>query len=112
MHNGADVPYSEMYCYVDGGKAYKLTPVGFDEMKKDSKGFYIYTSRVNLFAGTQTGGIMIGAILGGIPGALIGAAIESGTNLANGAIHGIGYKSSQESNVYIDSLTGAYVFTK
>lgn len=112
MHNGIDSSYSEMYCYVDEGKAYKLTPVGFDEMKKDNKGFYIYTSRVNLFTSAKTSGIMIGAILGGIPGALIGAAIESGANPPNGAIHGIGYRSSQESNVYIDSLTGAYVFTK
>ncbi|MFC3160019.1 hypothetical protein SAMN05443633_11641 [Chryseobacterium arachidis] len=112
LHNGADVSYSEMYCYVDGGKAYKLTPVGFDEMKKDDKGFYIYTSRVNLFAGGKGSGIIVGAVLGGIPGALIGAAIESGTNPPNGAVQGIGYRSSQESNVYIDSLTGAYIFEK
>lgn len=111
-HKGIDSSFSEMYCYVEGGKAYKLTPVGFDEMKKDDQGFYIYTSRVNLFAGEKTSGILVGAILGGIPGALIGAAIESGANPPNGAVHGIGYKTTQEDNVYIDSLTGAYVFTK
>ncbi|WP_312902871.1 hypothetical protein [Chryseobacterium taichungense] len=111
MNKGVESSFSEMYCYVEGGKAYKLTPVGFDEMKKDDKGFYIYTSRVNLFAESNTGGILVGAILGGIPGALIGAAIESGANPPNGAVHGIGYRSSLESNVYIDSLTGAYIFT-
>ncbi len=104
--------FSEMYCYVEEGKAYKLTPVGFDMLQKDSKGFYIYTSRANLFVEAKTGGVFVGAIAGGIVGALIGAAIDSGSNSNAGAMNGIGFKSTQESNVYIDSLTGAYIFEK
>lgn len=112
IKNQLSTSFSEMYCYVENGVAYKLTPVGFDEMKRNEKGFYIYTSRVNLFADTKSGGVMIGAIAGGVVGALIGAAIDSGSNGANGAVSGIGFKSTQESNVYIDSLTGAYIFEK
>ncbi|WP_265131966.1 hypothetical protein [Chryseobacterium oranimense] len=112
MRGDLQTSFSEMYCYVEGGKAYKLTPVGFDMLKRDSKGFYIYTSRVNLFAEAKTGGAFVGAIAGGIVGALIGAAIDSGSNSNAGAMNGIGFKSTQESNVYIDSLTGAYIFEK
>lgn len=112
MHNGLQASISEMYCYVEGGKAYKLTPVGFDEMQKDEKGFYIHSSRVNLFVESKTGGVFVGAIAGGLVGALIGAAIDSASNSKNGAMNGIGYKSTLEADVYIDSLTGTYVFEK
>ena len=101
-----------MYCYVEQGKAYKLTPVGFDEMVKDRKGFYIHTSRVNLFYQAKTGGAFVGAIAGGFVGALIGGAIDSASSTNSGAMNGIGYRSTLETDVYIDSLTGGYVFTK
>jgi len=55
---------------------------------------------------------MIGALAGGVVGALIGAAVDSGSNGANGAVNGIGFKSTQESDVYIDSLNGTYIFEK
>lgn len=112
MNGGLQAPLSDMYCYIEEGKVYKLTPVGFEVLQKDAKGFYIYTSRANLFAESKTGGVFVGAIAGGIVGALIGAAIDSGSNTNAGAINGIGFKSTQESNVYIDSLTGAYIFEK
>lgn len=112
MHNGVQTSISEIYCYVEGGKAYKLTPVGFDEMYKDEKGFYIHSSRVNLFVESKTGGVFIGAVAGGLVGALIGAAIDSASSSNSGAMNGIGYKSTLETDVYIDSLTGAYIFTR
>lgn len=112
IHKDLQTPLSDMFCYVEEGIAYKLTPVGFDEMKKNENGFYIYSSRVNLFTESKTGGVFVGAMAGGIVGAVIGAAIDSGSNKNNGSINGIGFKSSIEANVYIDSLTGAYVFEK
>ncbi len=112
MHNGMQVSLSEMYGYVEGGKAYKLTPVGFDEMQKSEKGFYIHSSRVNLFLEAKTGGAFVGAIAGGFVGAMIGVAIDSASSSNNGAMIGIGYRSTLETDVYIDSLTGGYVFTK
>lgn len=112
IRNGMQVSLSEMYGYVEGGKAYKLTPVGFDEMHKNEKGFYIHSSRVNLFLEVKTGGVFVGGIAGGFVGALIGAAIDSASSSNNGAMIGIGYRSTLETEVYIDSLTGGYVFTK
>jgi len=112
MYKDIQTSISQMYCYVEGGKAYKLTPVGFDGMRKDQKGFYIHTSRVNLFLQAKTGGVFVGAIAGGVVGALIGAAIDSASSSNGGAMNGIGYRSTLETDVYIDSLTGGYVFTK
>ncbi|MCS3530236.1 hypothetical protein [Chryseobacterium sp. JUb7] len=99
---------SEVFCYVEAGKAYRFTPVGFLEMIKDDKGFYIISARTELFAETKSGGIVIGAIAGGLVGAAIGAAIESGSN--KGAMNGFGFRSSTYTNVYIDSLTGSFNF--
>lgn len=112
MFKDVQTSISEMYCYVEQGKAYKLTPVGFDEMVKDRKGFYIHTSRINLFYQAKTGGAFVGAIAGGFVGALIGGAIDSASSTNSGAMNGIGYRSTLETDVYIDSLTGGYVFTK
>ncbi|WP_278378879.1 hypothetical protein [Chryseobacterium arthrosphaerae] len=112
LHQGQESSFSKMYCYVENGKAYKVTPVGFDEIKKDDKGFFIYSSRTNLFAASQTGGMFVGAVAGGVVGALIGAAIDSSSASNAGAVNGIGFRSTMESNVYLDSLTGAYIFEK
>lgn len=110
IHKDLQTSLAEMFCYVEEGKGYKLTPVGFDEMKKNENGFYIYSSRANLFTESKTGGVFVGAVAGGLVGAAIGAAIDSGSNRNSGAINGTGFKSSIEGIVYIDSLTGAYVF--
>ncbi|MDR6159391.1 hypothetical protein QF023_002907 [Chryseobacterium sp. SLBN-27] len=112
MTKDVQTSISQMYCYVEEGKAYKLTPVGFDEMVKDQKGFYIHTSRINVFYQAKTGGAFVGAIAGGFVGAVIGAAIDSASSSNSGAMNGIGYRSTLETDVYIDSLTGGYVFTK
>ncbi|WP_431611303.1 hypothetical protein [Chryseobacterium sp. 'Rf worker isolate 10'] len=112
IYNDLEASLYKMYCYVENGKAYKTTPVGFDEMNKDAKGFYIYSSRTNLFAASQTGGLFVGAVAGGLVGALIGAAIDSSSDANAGAVQGVGFRSTMESNVYLDSLTGGYVFEK
>lgn len=112
IDKGLETSLSKLYCYVENGIAYKTTPVGFDEIKKDNKGFYIYSSRTNLFASAQTGGLFVGAVAGGLVGALIGAAIDSSSNTNAGAVQGVGFRSTMESNVYLDSLTGSYIFEK
>lgn len=112
IYNDLETSLYKMYCYVEDGKAYKITPVGFDEMHKDAKGFYIYSSRTNLFAASQTGGLFVGAVAGGLVGALIGAAIDSSSDANAGAVQGVGFRSTMESNVYLDSLTGGYIFEK
>ncbi|MDQ0783811.1 hypothetical protein [Chryseobacterium sp. W4I1] len=103
------VPLSEVFCYVDSGKAYRGIPSGFVEMVKGNKGFYIISSRAQLSVQKMTGGMMVGALAGGVVGALVGGALDPGTS-HTAAITGA--KTTTSSKVYIDSLTGAYVFEK
>ncbi len=92
----------EIFGYVEDGKTYRLTPVGFLEMQKDDKGYYVVSSRLELFPPQNNSGIMIGAMAGGMIGALIGAAIDSGSAKRK--------PDTELSNVYIDPLTGEYSF--
>lgn len=109
-HNELQVSMSEAYCYVDAGKAYRLTPLGFVEMLKGSEGFFIVSSRQQLFKEKSSTGMMVGAAAGGVVGALIGAAIDSVSNAE--AMNGFGLKTPTISKVTIDSLTGSYIFEK
>ena len=105
------VPINEIFCYVKAGKPFLYTPIGFLEMEKDDKGFLIASSRAELVLKNHTEGMMIGAVAGGVVGALIGAAIDSGSNSNRNVIY-IGFASKTFCNVYLDSITGAYVFSK
>ncbi|REC44769.1 glycine zipper family protein [Chryseobacterium pennipullorum] len=103
------ISLGEVFGYVDAGIAYRLTPNGFQEMKKNENGFYIIISRSQLFAKSTIGPAgLIGAFAGGIVGAAIGAAIDSGSN--KGAAEGFGFKSPTMTTVYVDSLTGDFNF--
>ena len=56
----------EIFGYVEDGKAYRLTPAGFLEMEKDGKGYYVVSSRLELFPPQNNNGVMIGAMMGGM----------------------------------------------
>lgn len=94
---------NELFGYVDEGKMYRITPVGFLEVMKDDKGFYVISSRTELFPPQSGNGAMIGGMTGGFVGALIGAAIDSGKS-------GRRVDNANLSPVYIDPLTGSYIF--
>lgn len=93
-----------LFGFVEDGIPYKITPAGYLEIFRDEKGLYIISNRAELFP-ENTNSASIGlAIGGGIIGAVIGAVIDSQTR-KNGKDLGF-------YNVYIDSLTGDYVFHK
>lgn len=107
IKNREDLLLSAEYVfgYVEDGKAYRLTPVGFLEMQKDDKGYYVVSSRLELFPPQNVNnGVMIGVMMGGIVGGMIGAALDSGKAARD--------KPENLSNIYIDPLTGEYIFTK
>lgn len=104
--NNLSIPNEEIYGYIENGKAYRSTPVGFLEIQKNDKGYYIVSSRQELYPKKSNTGAMAGAMAGGIIGGLIGAAIDSGSNTAKRN------SNITLSNIYIDSLTGAYIFEK
>ena len=95
----------KVFGYIENGKAYRSTPAGYLEMIKDDKGFYVVATKEELFPASNGSGAMIGAMTGGIVGALIGAAIDSGSQR-----RGKNVDTSEMPNVYIDSLTGRYIF--
>ncbi|WP_415324715.1 hypothetical protein [Chryseobacterium sp. MMS23-Vi53] len=95
-----------VFAYIEDGKIFRLTPVGFLEMQKNDKGYFVYSSRLELFPPKNANnGAMIGAMTGGLVGALIGAAIDSSGG-------GGRDKPNNLSNIYIDQLTGEYTFEK
>ncbi|WBV59265.1 hypothetical protein PFY12_09360 [Chryseobacterium camelliae] len=97
-----DIRIGEIYCIVEGNKIFKAIPIGYKEVLKNEKGWYIEAIPADLFQ-QSTNGAMIGAMSGGMVGALIGAAIDSGNKNA-------GYASKVKTQIYLDQLTGEYVF--
>lgn len=94
-----------VFAYIEDGKIFRLTPVGFLEMQKDDKGYFVFSSRLELFPPQNANnGAMIGAMTGGLVGALIGSALDSGGGRRD--------HSNNLSNIYIDQLTGEYTFEK
>ncbi|SDI68271.1 glycine zipper domain-containing protein [Chryseobacterium jejuense] len=95
----------QVFGYIENGKAYRSTPAGYLEMIKDDKGFYVIATKAELFPTNNGTGAMVGAIAGGFIGAMIGAAIDSESNR-----RGKNVDTSGMPNVYLDSLTGNYIF--
>lgn len=94
----------DLFCFVDNGIAYKITPVGYLEIFRDEKGLYIISNKAELFPQNSSGatvGLMIG---GGLAGVAIGMIIDSQTRKNR--------SDSDFYNIYIDSFTGDYVFEK
>lgn len=103
--NNEIIGNEEVFGYIENGKAYRSTPAGYLEMIRDEKGFYVVATKAELFPANNGNGEMIGAMAGGMIGALIGAAIDSGSNR-----RGKNVDTSDIPNVYMDSLTGKYIF--
>ncbi|WP_419494348.1 hypothetical protein [Chryseobacterium bernardetii] len=103
--NNEIIGNEEVFGYIENGKAYRSTPAGYLEMIRDEKGFYVVATKAELFPVNNGNGEMIGAMAGGMIGALIGAAIDSGSNR-----RGKNVDTSDIPNVYMDSLTGKYIF--
>lgn len=103
--NNEVIGNEEVFGYIENGKAYRSTPVGYLEMIKDDKGFYVIATKTELFPANTGSGVLIGAMAGGIVGAMIGAAIDSGPGR-----RGKNVDTSEMPHVYLDSLTGSYIF--
>ncbi|MBP2617272.1 hypothetical protein [Chryseobacterium jejuense] len=103
--NNEVIGNEEVFGYIENGKAYRSTPVGYLEMIKDDKGFYVIATKTELYPANNGNGAMIGVMAGGIIGAVIGAAIDSGPGRRSKNVD-----TSEMPNVYLDSLTGSYIF--
>lgn len=98
-----NISIGEIYCIVEDNKIFKAIPIGYREVFKNDKGWYIEAIPADLFQQKSMNGAMIGAMSGGMVGALIGAAVDSGNK-------NVGYASKVKTQIYLDQLTGEYVF--
>lgn len=97
--NGKErIPLRSIYVYVLNGKAYKNTPIGFTEISKDERGFYILSNRGSLFPEQMNAAY--GAF--GLVGATIGALDTISKNKRE--------KKKEKLEVYLDPFTGNYIF--
>lgn len=112
INNRQDLSISmtEVFCYVDNGIQYIGTAAGFKEVKRDQSGSYIMASRAQMFPEKMGTGALVGAMAGGMVGAAIGVAIDSGSSRK--VTKGYGFKNGTITKIYIDPLTGDFVFTE
>ena len=104
IENEKGVRDLDVFGFVEDGIPYKITTAGNFEIFRDEKGLYILSNRAELFP-ENTNGVSVGLMMGGgVLGAVIGIAIDSKIRKNN--------KNKSFYNVYIDSLTGDYVFSK
>ncbi|WP_415324711.1 glycine zipper family protein [Chryseobacterium sp. MMS23-Vi53] len=97
-----NIKIGDIYCIVEDNKIFKAIPIGYKEVFKDEKGWYIDAIPADLFS-QNLNGAMLGGMTGGMVGALIGAAADSGKKNAN-------FTSKVKTHIYLDPLTGEYVF--
>lgn len=114
INNAQDLSISmaEVFCYVDNGVQYIGTATVFKEVKKDKFGSYIMASRAQMYPEKMGTGALVGAMAGGMVGAAIGVAIDSGSGSGRKMTKGYGFKNGTVTRIYIDPLTGDFVFTE
>lgn len=101
------IPRRKIYIYVEKGKPYKNTAIGFLEMKKDDKGFFVEANEGILFPYEVKISVFY-YIVGGLPGAVVGAVVEgikADSKLKKA-------KNAEKNPIYIDFLNGEYSFVK
>lgn len=94
------IPAHKMFAYVENGKIYHRIITGFIEMTKDDKGFYIFTNYGTLFPVQMDSTYGMFGLVGGIAGAI-------DANAKNKKL-----QKAEKYNIYIDPLTGDYIFEK
>ncbi|MBQ0152089.1 MAG: hypothetical protein KBS61_04275 [Chryseobacterium sp.] len=97
---------TKVYAYVVEGIPFKVTQAGFMEIMRDDRGFYIISSREELFPQNNNSAIMVGAAFGGIGGAVAGIIINSAMAKKRKA------EGNKFYNIYLDTFTGDFVFDK
>ncbi|WP_333851311.1 hypothetical protein [Epilithonimonas sp.] len=94
------IPAHKMFAYVENGKMYHHIFSGFLEMFKDDKGFYVFTNYGTLFPVQMDSTYGMFGLVGGIAGAI-------DANAKNKKL-----QKEEKYNIYIDPLTGDYIFKK
>lgn len=98
--NGTKVSANKIYAYVENGKAYKNTATEDIEIQKDDRGYFLFTNKGYLILETMDSTYGMFGLIGGIAGT-----IETNSkNKKN--------QKAEKYNIYLDPLTGEYIFDK
>ncbi len=99
---GKTLPQRKITIYVEGGKAYKNTAMGFLPMGKDDRGYYIVGNRLALFPEEiKTSSVyLFFGLMGGLAAAI------------DGSVQYDKAMKSEMYNIYIDNVNGNYIFVK
>lgn len=97
----------EVFGYIENGKAYRSAPVGYLEILKDDKGFFVIANPSELYLPNDGGAAATIAMSGGLIGGLIGGIVDYGSDPRRRTNN---VDTSGMPNVYLDSLTGKYIF--
>lgn len=101
------LPNRKIYAYIENGKAFKNTAIGFREIQKDTDGFYLLANRGILFPEEFNISVWY-FVAGGLIGGAIGGTIEAINNNAKMDKA----QASEKSKVYIDPFMGTYSFSQ
>ncbi|MBP7172506.1 MAG: hypothetical protein KBA33_00360 [Cloacibacterium sp.] len=90
------VPARQIYAYIENGKAFRNTAIGFQEIFRDDKGYYLLTNHASLFPEQMDSSYgMFGLI-----GAIAGSIAADSANKKN--------QVKEKVKFYLDPLTGNY----
>lgn len=101
------IPTRKIFIYVENGKAFKNSALGFLELKKDAKGFFVEANEGILFP-EEIKISLFYYIVGGLPGIVVGGIVEG---IRADAKQKKAMKSAKFP-IYIDFLNGEYEFVK
>jgi len=103
--NNYDTFSTDVFAIVDNGIAYRSTPLRLIEMQRDENGFFLMSSKEELYPQNTSTLTITGAAMGGVIGGVIGAVIDSSARKNN-------IKRAGLYRINIDSLTGDYIFSE
>lgn len=92
------LPAYKIWGYVENGKLYRNTISGFLPVEKDDKGYYILSNRGELEMVPANSTLGMFGLIGGLA-----AAVDQNAKQTKA-------KKAEKKNIYIDPLTGAYIF--
>lgn len=100
---------SEMFIYVENGKAYKKTYSGFLELNKNEKGFYIVSNRGYILP-VRNSAVFV-SVGGGAGGGMYGGVAIGLVGIFERSLRQNKERKGAMFEIYIDPLTGEYDFS-
>ncbi|MBC7557273.1 MAG: hypothetical protein H7195_09970, partial [Chryseobacterium sp.] len=99
------IPARKFFCYVENGKAYKNTAIGFLALNKDEKGYFVQ-SNLGILSPEEIKISVFYVLAGGIVGGVVGGVVEG----IRADVKLQKAMKEEKYNIYVDFLNGEYIF--